>query len=77
MTGAQFTGGLTFTPETGVSYVVNWTAPTGVTPNTGSATVTTSGQQITFATAGTYSMTLSATNASGSATSAPVNVTVR
>ncbi len=74
MTGAQFTGGLTFTPETGVSYVVNWTAPTG---NTGSATVTTSGQQITFATAGTYSMTLSATNASGSATSAPVNVTVR
>ena len=76
-TGAPITGGLTFTPVAGVTYVLNWTAPTGVMPNTGTATVTTSGQQVTFGTAGTYTMTLTATNASGSSTSAAVNVTVR
>ena len=76
-TGAPITGGLTFTPVAGVTYVLNWTAPTGVMPNTGTATVTTSGQQVTFGTAGNYSMTLTATNASGSSTSAAVNVTVR
>ncbi len=75
--GGAFTGGLSFTPVAGLTYAVNWTAPAGVTPNTGKATVTTSGQQITFATAGTYSMTLTATNASGSSTSVAVNVNVR
>jgi PKD repeat protein len=68
--GGTFTGGLNFTPL-GLTYKLNWTGAA-----TGSVTVTKSGP-ITFAKAGTYSMTLTATNASGSATSAAVNVTVQ
>jgi FtsP/CotA-like multicopper oxidase with cupredoxin domain len=70
--GGTISGGLNFTPVAGVTYAVNWTGPA-----TGSTAVTSSGQQITFATVGTYSMTLTATNASGSVTSAPVSVTVQ
>jgi hypothetical protein len=75
-TGGTITGGLNFTVVTGLTYKLNWTGPSPAT-TTGSAAVTTSGQQVTFATAGTYSMTVTATNASGSATSAAFNVTVR
>jgi hypothetical protein len=71
-TGAPITGGLAFTPVAGLTYTVTWTGNTGAP-----VAVTTSGQQITFTTAGTYSMTLTATNASGSVTSGAINVTVR
>ena len=69
---APITGGLNFTVVAGLTYKLNWTGPA-----TGSAVVTATGQQVTFGTAGTYSMTVTATNASGSATSAAFNVTVR
>jgi hypothetical protein len=72
--GAPINGGLSWnTPAGGAaSYLVTWTGPAS-----GSAT-TTSGTRLTFAAAGTYSMTVSAVNASGSSTpSAAVNVNVR
>jgi len=72
--GGAITGGLRWTAPAGgaTSYLVSWTGPA-----TGSAT-TTSNTQLTFATAGTYSMRVTAVNASGSSVqSAAVNVTVR
>jgi PKD repeat protein len=72
--GAPVTGGLNWNAPAGgaTSYVVIWTGP-----SSGSAT-TISGAQLTFATPGTYSMTVTAVNATGSsAPSAAVNVTVR
>jgi FtsP/CotA-like multicopper oxidase with cupredoxin domain len=74
-TGAPITGGLRWTAPSGtgtLTYLVSWTGPAS-----GSAT-TTSNTQLTFTTAGTYAMTVTAVNASGQgAASAPVNVTVR
>ena len=76
--GAPVTGGLNWTTVAGQTYTVNWTGPA-----TGSKTSAISGQQLTFTTGGTYSMTLTVTyangtNASGNtATSAAVSVTVK
>jgi fibronectin type 3 domain-containing protein len=71
-TGGAITGGLNFTVVTGLTYKLNSTGIAG-----GSAAVTTSGQQVTFATGGNNQVTLTATNASGSATSAAVTVNAR
>ena len=73
-TGAPITGGLRWTAPAGgaASYLVSWSGPVS-----GSAT-TTSNTQLTFTTAGTYSMTVTAVNATGnSAPSTAVSVTVR
>lgn len=70
--GGAITGGLNFTVVTGLTYKLNSTGIAG-----GSAAVTTSGQQVTFATGGNNQVTLTATNASGSATSAAVTVNAR
>ncbi len=69
---APVTGGLNWNTVAGLTYTVSWTGPA-----TGSATAT-SGQQLPFTTAGTYSMTVKAVNASGTGVaSTAVNVTVR
>lgn len=72
--GGLISGGLNWTAPSGgaVSYTVSWTGPAS------GSTTTTSGTQLPFGTAGTYSMTVTAVNATGKSTaSGAVNVTVR
>jgi hypothetical protein len=75
--GGAITGGLNWNTVAGLTYTVSWISPTGSLTPSGSS-VAISGQQLPFATAGTYSMTVTATNAAGNgASSTAVNVIVR
>jgi titin len=76
--GAPITGGLSWTAPAGgaTSYIVSWTGPATGSVTIASPAVTTG--QLTFATAGTYNMTVTAVNTTGSSpATAAVAVTVR
>jgi predicted thioesterase len=76
--GGAITGGLSWTAPAGgaTSYIVSWTGPAAGSTTVTAPAVTTG--QLTFATAGTYAMTVTAVNATGnSPATAAVNVTVR